>query len=456
MKALFAVLIICGSALAQEARFFEIPVEGNVTSAIATGDGNNIVHVFYNTNDGVYHVGFDIEQGTIVFPPQAFQLGNPYPRSVQDAEMLENGQWITVVTGYGSQPVNPYLHRAWVVRGLGGQQYQEELIYEEVEDRNEFVSWGPLTGVRIAADPTSGYVVVGVKTGHMGPELAADLYIYPLPPFDYWQSDQTMFVSAQMFHPDTLQLFTVGNLFGTGYDEVDLRCLSACEPTPIFWESYASIPLITRGRQTLAFSDNRLLRLNSDGSMDSLGTTQHTPESWERGCDMHPDFGFAFLTSDGLALQLVRVDTLGNSPASFGIVGWNTMPNSATVNFASNGDLLVAYGLSDSLLGLAVVPWDAPLSASDRIDPLPMSFSLSSFPNPFNSSVKLEYEIAKAGEIELAVFNTLGQKVETLFAGNRLAGKHSLTWSPNTSSGVYFVKLASGKLQESRKILYLR
>jgi hypothetical protein len=70
--------------------------------------------------------------------------------------------------------------------------------------------------------------------------------------------------------------------------------------------------------------------------------------------------------------------------------------------------------------------------------------------------VKIEYELQRHGEIELAVFNTLGQKVESLFEGNELAGKHSLTWSPNTSSGVYFVKLESGDVRESRKILYLR
>ncbi|MCC6475467.1 T9SS type A sorting domain-containing protein [bacterium] len=87
---------------------------------------------------------------------------------------------------------------------------------------------------------------------------------------------------------------------------------------------------------------------------------------------------------------------------------------------------------------------------------VPRSFSLSTYPNPFNSSVAIEYELQRAGEIELAVFNTLGQKVESLFEGNASPGRHEVTWSPSGTSGVYFVKLASGEYQQSRKILYLK
>lgn len=87
---------------------------------------------------------------------------------------------------------------------------------------------------------------------------------------------------------------------------------------------------------------------------------------------------------------------------------------------------------------------------------VPQVFSLTTYPNPFNSTVRIDYELPRASDIQVNIYNTLGEEVATLFDGRSNAGTHSLSWSPNTASGVYFVKLVSGDFVTSRKILYLR
>ncbi|MBL0062828.1 MAG: T9SS type A sorting domain-containing protein [bacterium] len=100
--------------------------------------------------------------------------------------------------------------------------------------------------------------------------------------------------------------------------------------------------------------------------------------------------------------------------------------------------------------------WQDVLPVGEGSYALPNDFSLSTYPNPFNSTVRIDYELSKSSDVQVSIFNTLGQQVATLFNGHTNAGTHTLNWSPDAASGVYFVKLASGEFVASRKILYIR
>ena len=98
-------------------------------------------------------------------------------------------------------------------------------------------------------------------------------------------------------------------------------------------------------------------------------------------------------------------------------------------------------------------------NAANDVEPsatFPTDFSLTTFPNPFNASVRIDYELPRASDVRVSIHNTLGQQVATLFNGRANAGTHTLNWSPETASGVYLVKLVSGTFVTSRKILYIR
>lgn len=96
------------------------------------------------------------------------------------------------------------------------------------------------------------------------------------------------------------------------------------------------------------------------------------------------------------------------------------------------------------------------LAAKDRMTGLPSSFTLSAFPNPFNSEVEIRYDLPKSGKVELSVYNLLGQKVETLRTGMVTAGAHTQLWSPTVAGGIYFVNLRTANSVRTEKVLYLR
>ncbi|MGB5107932.1 MAG: right-handed parallel beta-helix repeat-containing protein, partial [Candidatus Zixiibacteriota bacterium] len=75
---------------------------------------------------------------------------------------------------------------------------------------------------------------------------------------------------------------------------------------------------------------------------------------------------------------------------------------------------------------------------------LPLEFDLAqNFPNPFNPQTTIGYSLARPMQVELSVFNLLGQKVASLHDGPQTAGFHEVTWDGRdndgfeVSSGVY-------------------
>jgi O-glycosyl hydrolase len=84
---------------------------------------------------------------------------------------------------------------------------------------------------------------------------------------------------------------------------------------------------------------------------------------------------------------------------------------------------------------------------------------LRAYPNPFNKSIKIKYELEAPSDIELNVFNSIGQKVNTLFAGRQDAGSHVLAWDAvdakgrELGSGVYFCSLVTNDQMDTIKLI---
>ena len=94
----------------------------------------------------------------------------------------------------------------------------------------------------------------------------------------------------------------------------------------------------------------------------------------------------------------------------------------------------------------------------DLVSTLPKQFSLKqNYPNPFNPITTIEYELTIAGEIQLIVYNVLGQEIVRLVDGMKSAGKHIVIWDASQySSGIYFYRMESENFSETRKLILLK
>lgn len=103
------------------------------------------------------------------------------------------------------------------------------------------------------------------------------------------------------------------------------------------------------------------------------------------------------------------------------------------------------------------------LAAGDDLEPLPRSFALEqNYPNPFNPTTTIRYRISRPHEVEISIYNLLGQQLVTLESGYRTPGIYETTWDGTDSrgrsvaSGFYLYRITAGDYSETRKMLLLK
>ena len=93
----------------------------------------------------------------------------------------------------------------------------------------------------------------------------------------------------------------------------------------------------------------------------------------------------------------------------------------------------------------------------------PSEFVLSqNYPNPFNPSTEIAFTLDKRADVNLSIYNMLGQKVKTLTNGSKNAGTHTLQWNglddmgKNVSTGIYLYRLTSGSKSITKKMAFMK
>ncbi len=98
-----------------------------------------------------------------------------------------------------------------------------------------------------------------------------------------------------------------------------------------------------------------------------------------------------------------------------------------------------------------------------QIEALPTVAALyPNYPNPFNPSTELRFDVPAAGDVQLKVYNQLGQTVRTLVDQRLKAGSYRMKWDgrneagQSVASGVYFYRLQAGEFNQIRKMTLVK
>jgi hypothetical protein len=125
----------------------------------------------------------------------------------------------------------------------------------------------------------------------------------------------------------------------------------------------------------------------------------------------------------------------------------------------------VATGWTWDTLGIPHPQWDnfylvrfgPALMSGGHAAPVPSDLSLANFPNPFNPSTELVFDLPQACPVTLTVHDLLGREVARLFEGPQTAGHHRISFNASAlSSGVYFGRLQAGTMTRTQKMVLLR
>jgi len=88
----------------------------------------------------------------------------------------------------------------------------------------------------------------------------------------------------------------------------------------------------------------------------------------------------------------------------------------------------------------------------------PQSFSLSqNYPNPFNPTTTINFTVVNTGNVEISLYNALGEKIKTVLNETKKSGEHQLIIDgTDLTSGVYFYQMKSGNFSQTKKMLLLK
>ncbi len=148
--------------------------------------------------------------------------------------------------------------------------------------------------------------------------------------------------------------------------------------------------------------------------------------------------------------------------------------------FASSDDITISLYVNrlklDQLENVTIELDEVLLSSSDgnmhsftlkntvaKYVAVPTEFALhNTYPNPFNPSTLIPYDIATESFVSIKIVDILGREVASLVNENKLPGKHHVRWFGKTNdykqlpSGIYFVQLKAGPYSSLKKITLLK
>lgn len=169
-----------------------------------------------------------------------------------------------------------------------------------------------------------------------------------------------------------------------------------------------------------------------------------------------------------------RSDTLlldSNADLIFSDCGfYNTKLNEQLLIDDLTGDgrenLLITGITVPGRLGVVYL-YDHSILSTNRIPPtettLPKQLQLlPAYPNPFNATINIEFELIRSNDISLKIFNILGEQIVVLQEGRTLPGRYETHWNGidgdgrAVSSGIYIVLLQAGSISRQQKIILVR
>jgi uncharacterized surface anchored protein len=102
-------------------------------------------------------------------------------------------------------------------------------------------------------------------------------------------------------------------------------------------------------------------------------------------------------------------------------------------------------------------------SVDENTELLPERSALGqNYPNPFNAQTTISIDLQSTSNVELSVYNIVGQKITTLLNGQMTAGEHTVIWDGHdnsgheVASGIYYYKLSTDKHNETKRMTLLK
>lgn len=130
--------------------------------------------------------------------------------------------------------------------------------------------------------------------------------------------------------------------------------------------------------------------------------------------------------------------------------------NSYTSPDSTGNDSAVAIVIRNPISEVA--RWTVPIGIQNISTEIPKEYKLyQNFPNPFNPTTNINFDIIRNGNVRIIVYDLLGREVETLVNQDMSAGRYKLDFNAvNYASGMYIYKIVTSDFVDVKKMLIVK
>lgn len=179
--------------------------------------------------------------------------------------------------------------------------------------------------------------------------------------------------------------------------------------------------------------------------------------------DLGTDMKWAY-TDDGIALEMaIPLDSIGVTAAVGSMFGIEVDYNDD--DDGGDRDTKIKYYTTiddswqnPSTFGTAVLAGPTRTDVEENVDAVVSTYELKqNYPNPFNPTTTIEFNIPKADQIKLSIYDILGRRVTTLVDERMEAGVHTVSFDAGKfASGVYIYSLQTSDRVINKKMMLLK
>jgi hypothetical protein len=134
------------------------------------------------------------------------------------------------------------------------------------------------------------------------------------------------------------------------------------------------------------------------------------------------------------------------------------LPGNSNYNFKGVIDDVSIYNYALSATEIAdIYDQSTPIELGTDTD-IPQKYHLDqNYPNPFNPITMINYQVPMTNEVEISVYNILGEKIVTLVSKKQQAGYYSVQWDASDfASGIYYYKIKAGAFISVKKMILVK
>ena len=155
---------------------------------------------------------------------------------------------------------------------------------------------------------------------------------------------------------------------------------------------------------------------------------------------------------NALSDRLASASSSDSTTDSFKEAKYNLLACQNEGSHGIHNTLLVQKLLTDAISHFT------PTGVKDVNNKMPVSFSLSqNYPNPFNPSTQISFSVPYGSNVNITIYDILGNEVTNLINGYYAPGTYKVRWNAqNYASGIYLYKIEAGNFINIKKMVLLK